>query len=172
MKFSICSICPRHHSLVVSGRQLLGEASEESVVEQVLHLTPVRPRLPLLQPPVVEEEVVEDREGVARHEHLVALGVPRHPEPDEPLIKDRGLGSGHIDWLVFEQIFCDIECDLCLVLGRQGLPSYKVNQTRVDRNKPRNLKFRLWFINFGLLLWTGAQWATLAFWGVANFLKA
>ena len=28
------------------------------------------------------------------------------------------------------------------------------NQTRVDRNKPRNLEFSLWFMDFGLLLWT------------------
>ena len=29
-----------------------------------------------------------------------------------------------------------------------------IDQTRVDRDKPRNLKFGLWFMNFGLLLWT------------------
>ena len=84
----------------------------------MLHLSPVRPRLPFLQPPVIEEEVVEDREGVARHEHLVALGVPRHPKPNEPLVKDRGLRSSNVDWLIFEQIFCYIECNLRLVLGR------------------------------------------------------
>ena len=107
-----------HHLLVVSSGQLLGESSEESVVEQMLHLSPVWPSLPFLQPPVIEEEVIEDREGVARHEHLVALRVPRHPKPDEPLVKDRGPGSSHVDRLIFEQIFCYIECDLRLVLGR------------------------------------------------------
>ena len=123
--FNLLSCNFLHHSLVISRRQLLGEASEESVVEQMLHLSPVWPRLSLLQPPVVEEEVVEDGEGVARHEHLVALGVPRHPEPDEPLVKDRGLGPCHIDRLVFKQILCHVKCNLRLVFGGQGLPSYE-----------------------------------------------
>ena len=29
-----------------------------------------------------------------------------------------------------------------------------IDQTRVDRDKPRNLEFGLWFMDFGLLLWT------------------
>ena len=28
------------------------------------------------------------------------------------------------------------------------------NQLRVDRDKPRNLEFSLWFMDFGLRLWT------------------
>ena len=106
----------------------------------MLHLAPVRPRLPLLQPPVVEEEVVEDGEGVAGHEHLVGLGVPRHPEADEALVKDRRLSPGHIDRLVFEQILCHIECDLRLVLWRQGLPSYEANMFSIT-NFSRELLF-------------------------------
>ena len=30
----------------------------------------------------------------------------------------------------------------------------RANQTGVDRDKPRNLEFGRWFIDFGLLLWT------------------
>ena len=51
--------------------------------------------------------------------------VPSHAEPDEPLVEDGGLGPGHVDGLVFEQIFCDVECDLSLVLCGQSLPSEK-----------------------------------------------
>ena len=90
MKFSSLNFC----SLVVSRRQFLGEPLEESVVEEVLHhyhhhhhchhphhhlhLAPVGSRLPLLQPPVVEEQVVEDREGVAGEEHFVGLHQHYH----------------------------------------------------------------------------------------------
>ena len=35
------------------------------------------------------------------------------------------------------------------------MPASRVdNQTPVDKDKPRNLEFRLWFMDFGLLLWT------------------
>ena len=45
------------------------------------------------------------------------------------------------------------------LLGRGGVQGQgkgqQYNQTRVDREKPRNFEFRLWFImDFEILLWT------------------
>ena len=40
------------------------------------------------------------------------------------------------------------------VRGQISPKHYNNNQTGVDRDKPRNLEFRLWVMDFGLLLWT------------------
>ena len=78
----------------------------------MLHLPPPGPRLPLLQPPVVHEQVVDHHEVVAGHVHLVRLGVPRHAEPNETLVIDRSFRPRHVHWLVFEQEVGYIEGDL------------------------------------------------------------
>ena len=37
---------------------------------------------------------------------------------------------------------------------KEGKVKVRVDQTRVDRDTPRNLEFGPWFMDFGLLLWT------------------
>ena len=50
--------------------------------------------------PVVREDVVKKVKTVPRHVYLVHLGVPRLPEPDEPLVEVRSVGPGHVERLV------------------------------------------------------------------------
>ena len=58
---------------------------------------------------MVREDVVKKVKTVPRHVYLVHLGVPRLPEPDEPLVEVRSVGPGHVERLVAVDVLLYLE---------------------------------------------------------------
>ena len=93
------------------------------VVEELLHVPPLGPALPALEPPVVHEHVVQNQEPVACHVHLVGLKIQRrhcrasliltsvwlylrvsgHTKANESLIEGRCFTSGHIKGFILAE---------------------------------------------------------------------
>ena len=109
----------RSSSLIPYWTHLFCKLVEPCIVLLLLPRPPGRPGLESLEAAVRGEGVVEDLETVAGHVHLVHLdstvqsisqltlhylSVPRHSEPDKPLVEGRRVRPRHVQRLVLEDV--------------------------------------------------------------------